>query len=166
MNANHITPANVGGGNQGPALIERLFVSGSISADEREALLAQIDSSQVADRKAGLRRAETADCIHTTLNNGEIMDARQILNQIDQTRAVMGRQLQELSKLSLKPSTTTAARASQDGFEDLLQAAVSQHLGAAAEALNALARVEADMRTPAPKPNTLNPIDVEFHEVK
>lgn len=166
MSTNHITPANVGGSNQGATLIERLFASGAISTDERETLLAQIEVSQEADRKAGLHRVQTTDYIHPTMNNGANMDARQILKQIDQTRAVMGQQLQKLSELSFKPSQTTAANASQDGFEDLLQAAVSQHLGAAAEALNALAQVEADMRSPAPKPNTSDAIDVEFHEVK
>jgi polyhydroxyalkanoate synthesis regulator phasin len=155
-----LVPSDFAGLREQADLVEKLVASGAITETERKQLLDEFWAEQLADRESSVRRTG----LSTTANHHigeEIMNANDIVAQIGHTHSVMSAQVRKLNELTPTPLHIPAAEAGgSSGLADLLHATVAAHMTNAACSLNAIAEVEAAMRTPDCKTAVTEPRSV------
>ena len=168
-------PADIAAMSENADMVEKLLLSGAITAAEHEQLLDQFWTVHQADSDARVRRARFAPTANQYLGE-KTMNANDIVTQIEQQHAVMSAQVRKLNEFSPTPLVMPAASAGgANGLADMLHATVAGHVANAADSLRAIAEVEANLRAPIGKtvgtdpakaPENAQVIDGEFREVK
>ncbi len=139
-------------------LVDELFQSGAISEIERAALLKTAWHDAAEDRAADDSRYITCPSLPRNSNLEEsAMNPKSIIQSIELNRAVMEAQYEKLAMVAPRvPHVSFGHGDSAASVSTLLNAAVRGHLQGAADALHAIAEVEANIRARASesKPST------------
>ena len=137
-------------------LVDELFHSGAISEVERAALLTTAWRDVAEDRAADDSRYVTFPSNTRNSNLEEsIMNPKSIIQSIELDRTVMEAQYEELSKSSSKFAHVSFGQGdSAANVSTLLNAAVRGHLQGAADALHAIAEIEANIRAKSGQPKS------------
>jgi polyhydroxyalkanoate synthesis regulator phasin len=113
-------PADLAGLRDEADLIEKLVASGAITETERKQLLDQFWAEHQADRESSARRAQFTPNAYQQ-EEGETMNANDIITQIEQTHSVMSAQIRKLKELTPAPLHMPATEpGGTSGLADLL----------------------------------------------
>lgn len=155
MKRQALSPSDIAALSASAGLVDELFRSGAISGSERFALLKTVWRDAEQDRAADNSRNATCRTLPCNSNLEEpIMNPKTIIQSIELNRSVMEAQYEELSKIFPKfDHVSFAPGDSAASVSTLLNAAVRGHLQGAADALHAIAGVEASIRARASDSN-------------
>ncbi len=144
-------PANITELQDEADLMEKLVESGAITEIERNRLLDQFRAEHQADRESRDRRAQFTNADQR--EEGESMNAKEIVAQIEQAHSVMSAQVRKLNEVS--PTTFSLPTTEEGGassLTDLLHATIAGNITNASDSLRAIASVETVMCASGSKP--------------